>query len=491
MKGEDRQALYTTYINIILYALCYQLQRPIEPFLIQSLISSSSTPTTTVNETYGRLNSFFSAIQTIGSPLVGMLLDRIGIRMTSAMVYLSSALSYLILANANSMTALFASKIPTALQHAFLVAQATAACSTGGDEKGEEDEAKSTTNRARALARMTTAYTIGATVGPALGGYLATPGNVVEGVEGDLYRGARWAVVGSLVSVVISLLFLSDASSSSNAEKRSADSSPSPKSFVSQLQNSVSIALRCNLWPLLLVKIITGIASSIHSTALPLILSQQLNFDPSQLGIGMSIASFSVALFGAVGVSPLVSTFGVQWLARVGLVFRGVSSVIAAIVITAAAAAAALSTATVASSRLVRDLAAVSVIHALSSHALATSLTTRTTGSVTVEERGALLGLEHGLFAIARIAGPALGTAILSAGYGGKKVGGGSFWSIALTCLFIDLGLVNSLLMYHDRAMIRRQRLGGKVAQTMSTSSSNDSISVRSKNKKKDDYHSD
>eukprot|EP00957_Ditylum_brightwellii_P028733 2170310-Ditylum_brightwellii.AAC.1 len=80
--------------------------------------------------------------------------------MTSAMVYLSSALSYLILANANSMTALFASKIPTALQHAFLVAQATAACSTGGDEKGEEDEAKSTTNRAQALARMTTAYTI-------------------------------------------------------------------------------------------------------------------------------------------------------------------------------------------------------------------------------------------------------------------------------------------------------------------------------------------
>jgi hypothetical protein len=49
---------------------------------------------------------------------------------------------------------LFYSKLPTALQHAFLVAQATAATSTAGDDSA----------RAQALGRMTTAYTIGGTL---------------------------------------------------------------------------------------------------------------------------------------------------------------------------------------------------------------------------------------------------------------------------------------------------------------------------------------
>eukprot|EP00585_Thalassiosira_rotula_P019396 CAMPEP_0196216038 /NCGR_PEP_ID=MMETSP0912-20130531/31360_1 /TAXON_ID=49265 /ORGANISM="Thalassiosira rotula, Strain GSO102" /LENGTH=48 /DNA_ID= /DNA_START= /DNA_END= /DNA_ORIENTATION= len=40
-----------TYLNIILYAVSYQLQRPVEPFLIRSLIHDQSNPsgTTTTN----------------------------------------------------------------------------------------------------------------------------------------------------------------------------------------------------------------------------------------------------------------------------------------------------------------------------------------------------------------------------------------------------------------------------------------------------------
>ena len=53
----------------------------------------------------------------------------------------------------------------------FVVAQATAATSTGDDASA----------RAAALGRMTTAYTIGATIGPAVGGFLAE--------QGDFYIG--------------------------------------------------------------------------------------------------------------------------------------------------------------------------------------------------------------------------------------------------------------------------------------------------------------
>ena len=101
--------------------------------------------------TYGTLQSFFSTIQTVGSPLVGILLDRIGIRMASSIVFFASALSYALLAQATTMPLLFWSKVPTALQHAFLVAQAIAATTCQGNEA----------SRAQALGRMTTAYTIG------------------------------------------------------------------------------------------------------------------------------------------------------------------------------------------------------------------------------------------------------------------------------------------------------------------------------------------
>ena len=49
-------ALLIVYVNILLYAVCYQLQRPIEPFLVDKLSSKS----TDSKQAYGQLQSFFS-----------------------------------------------------------------------------------------------------------------------------------------------------------------------------------------------------------------------------------------------------------------------------------------------------------------------------------------------------------------------------------------------------------------------------------------------
>ena len=80
-KREQNRILFITYVNLILYAVCYQLQRPVEPFLVQQLAKGGSE--SDVTRTYGQLQSFFSAIQTVGSPLVGILLDRVGVRLAS------------------------------------------------------------------------------------------------------------------------------------------------------------------------------------------------------------------------------------------------------------------------------------------------------------------------------------------------------------------------------------------------------------------------
>jgi predicted MFS family arabinose efflux permease len=397
VSQQDKVALWVTYLNIALYAMCYQLQRPVKPFLVKRLSEDSSD----IRETYGNLQSFFSAIQTVGSPLVGILLDRLGIRYASAMVFLASAVSYGILAVATDMNLLFYSKIPAALQHAFLVAQATAATS-----------AKDDATRAQALARMTTAYTIGATAGPALGGFLAE--------RGDLYAGARLAVVGSLASVVLSLFFLPKVVRSSHDRT---GKTPVKRFFYKEVKHTLSLALRSSLWPLLIVKVVGGFATSMHSTALPLVLTEELKFDAAALGLNMSITMFSVAAFGAVTMSPLTKMLGPARLAQAGLMIRSILGlIIAAIVAWQGTRSVRLSL-----------LMATSVSHSLVSYGLSTALTTQTTGAVSADEQGTLLGLEHCLFSLARVYSPSAGTKLLA--WGGLS-------NVEQVCAIVDLTLI-------------------------------------------------
>ena len=424
--------LWVTYINVVLYALSYQLQRPVEPFLIEQLTntpgngdgeegnsgrsSSSSISESDVARNYGNLQSFFSFCQFFGSPLVGILIDRIGVRATSCIVFSASALSYAILSQSHDMTMLFISKIPTIFQAFFLVAQATSSAATHGDSA----------LRAAALGRMTTAYTIGATVGPAIGGTLAE--------SGDYYAGAKIAVVGSLISAMLSLLFLpgskekktSDNIDAKNYKNNSFERSKA--SFAEDLKDAVSIALRPEIWPLLMVKVMGGVAASIHSTALPLVLTQTLDFEPAQLGFSMSCSMFAVAAFGAVGMAPLTSYFGSFGMMNIGLISRSAIGLLLAFI-----------TSISSKDDLERTMILIIcfvVFYGLSQHILATGITTQTTGSVDKDEQGALLGLEHSLFSLARIFGPFLGTCLLESG---------GLWMVEAMCGALDLVLAASL----------------------------------------------
>jgi MFS family permease len=422
----NNTVLWVTYVNIALYALSYQLQTPVEPFLIKKL-SEEAGDADGVNRTYGNLQSFFQTIQTIGSPVVGIILDRIGVRYTSALVFLASAMCYGILAMAYDLQTLFLSKIPTIFQAAFLVAQATAATSTGNDAAA----------RAAALGRMTTAYTVGATLGPILGGYLADRGN--------FYIGAKVAVVGSLISVVLSLVFLTDETnkeekqSSTDSTEKEGKKLEKKRSFLNELRHSGEMALRSSLWPLLMVKVLGGVVASMHSTAMPLMLTQQLNLEPSQLGLSMSGSMMAVAAFGAVGMSPLTKALGPPRMTYLGLLGRAALGL---------AMAAIISIAIGHGDAFLMQIISVAIMHALASHTLATGLTTQTTGAVASEERGSLLGLEHSLFSLARIAGPKLATSLLSFGNG--------MWPVEIACGVSDVLLVLALLA--TAAQIAKQK---------------------------------
>ena len=109
MPSDTDTTVGLVLLNIVMYAFAYQLQRPVEPFLIKSL--SEGADAKTVAKTYGRLQSFFQAAQTIGSPIVGALLDKIGARYCSVIVFLASASSYAILASSTTLSHLFLSKL--------------------------------------------------------------------------------------------------------------------------------------------------------------------------------------------------------------------------------------------------------------------------------------------------------------------------------------------------------------------------------------------
>jgi OCT family organic cation transporter-like MFS transporter 18 len=319
----------------------------VEPFLVKSL--SEGADGAEVARTYGRLQSFFSFVQTIGSPVVGALLDAVGARACSVVVFAASAASYGVLASATSVRHLFLSKLAAALQHGFLVAQACVASATASGDPAA---------RAAALGRLTTAYTIGATIGPTLGGWF--------GARGDLYRGARLAVAGSLLSAALSLLLPGAAAAPAGATAGGRAS----------LAKTLEIARRPAVRPLLAVKVVGSVAASMHSTAAPLVLTQRvgLGLDAKALGLSMSASSAAVAALGAFGMAPLVARVGAPGCARLGLAVRG------ALVLALGGLFAAAIAAGSAGRGLAAAVVGASVCHACAAHVLATSLTTQTTG---------------------------------------------------------------------------------------------------------------
>lgn len=65
-QQKSSRTLLLIYVNIAIYATCFQIQRPLEPFLVEKLGLSGDS-----GGEYAKLQSFFSLMQTVGSLLAG------------------------------------------------------------------------------------------------------------------------------------------------------------------------------------------------------------------------------------------------------------------------------------------------------------------------------------------------------------------------------------------------------------------------------------
>lgn len=155
---NDRN-LAILYANVALYALCYQMQTPMQLALVKSLVDGGSEEARTQ---FAWVKSVNGVAQLGGSLVAGVLVDAVGVRNVMLLSFLASFASYAMVASATSVGMLYLAQAPTIFQHAVLAARAQVALTLSDAE------------RPQYLGYVGFAYGIGFVVGPALGGLLST-----------------------------------------------------------------------------------------------------------------------------------------------------------------------------------------------------------------------------------------------------------------------------------------------------------------------------
>ena len=361
------------------------MQRPLEPYLVDRLVITEGSAA----DEYARLQSFFFIVQTLGSLFIGRLIDNIGYEWGFILNFVASAISYFILSESRTLLLLYLSKLPTIFQAGFLCAQVAVT-------RSEFDGA----SRVTLLGRLTTAYTIGSVVGPYIGGMIGT--------SGDYYFGARIACFGSLVSVLLCFLFPNrnlNGKSRPGGEVTSEENQNSPKPALSILQVATSA------WLLLAVKVVSNLSNAISSSVLPIILKDSFKLNEYRMGATMSTISAFNAVVTGVALSPIVA------LANGDLLRVITISLSSLILLQFAQSALALPVIVGRSySGGFYEFFGLSLLSSMAQFVLANTLTSEATQSVDESSRGTPIGLEHSIFAAARVFAPALGISLLSLG---------------------------------------------------------------------------
>jgi OCT family organic cation transporter-like MFS transporter 18 len=413
------------YGLVVLYALCYQLQRPIEPFLVDKLLKGSGTDAVSESESakaYAKLKGVFSFAQSFGSLAFGFILDRWGVRAGLVINFTACAMCYYILSITDTIELLYLSRLPGVAMAGFLCAQTAVIKLT---RKGPA--------RLAALGRLTSAYTIGGVLGPFIGGKL--------GSDGDYTTGAQLACAGSVLAIAL-VFFLpaavdgdvasSSSSSSSSASVSSAQNTEGSKAEVAAAAQQSwprrVVAILALVWLFLFVKIVTSIANSMARSAQPVIL-KRLGIKEAGMGTVMSFQFAFGGFANAFLLAPLTRAMGggVSRVVRNCILVMAFGYVVQAVAYSEAGSAALFgggpgsgsdgaAAAEGSAAAMMYPFVAMTMLLSILQYSLGTAITAATSGVVPKSMQGTLMGLEHSLFSVAYMVGPQLGVAGLEAG---------------------------------------------------------------------------
>lgn len=251
--GVDWQ-LVVVYVNLAMYAFCFQMQQPVLPATVKALVVGDDS-----SQDWAQFQSMNGMMQLGGGLVSGVLSDKFGSKNLLLLSFASSALCYLLQAQATDMTMLYVSQLPTVFQHAFMGAAAFIT-----DRTRPKD-------RAYMLGFNSVAYGVGMLFGPVLGGWLG---------QTDLTTSAWIAAVGSVISCASIQLLLTDERKFTPSSKATAPREPF------SLAACLAVIAKPAVIVLAVIKVGGAMAMSIwHSTFYGGIAESEFGIDTQMLGM--------------------------------------------------------------------------------------------------------------------------------------------------------------------------------------------------------------
>jgi DHA1 family tetracycline resistance protein-like MFS transporter len=271
----NRKHLLNIFLVVLLNLLGFGLILPLLPFYADEF---GATPTQ-----IGFLVAVYSAFQMIGSPILGQLSDRYGRRPILLISIFGTFASLMLLGFANALWVLFLARILDGLTGGNIsVAQAYIADVT--DEK----------NRARGLGLVGAAFGLGFVFGPALASVLSPYGLAVP---------AFFAAALSLINWFTVLIWLPESLTEEEKGKRSG------KSTDLHLQNYLSAFKHPQAGPLLVTRLVVGLAFNTFQAIFALYAMIRFDFNPQQTGYLLAYVGVLIVLVQGGVISPLTKRF--------------------------------------------------------------------------------------------------------------------------------------------------------------------------------------
>lgn len=283
------------FLVVFVDLLGFGILGPLIPFYVERLGASAETITLII--------ALYSLSQFVSMPLWGYLSDRIGRRPVLAISMAGHAISYIIMAYADSLWMMAFARIFGGITSANL-ATAYAYIADTTDNK----------NRAKGLGRISAAFGMGFVLGPVIGGFLAGGDSVAEA---NFMLPAFVAAGLSALSFLGILFFLPE---SRPVEKADAKMKKRP-GIGTMMQTAMQRPVVAMISGLCFL-VITFVA--MREAILPLWAHFLHDMSPVDIGILLAVSGGTVTLLQLFAMGPLTSRFGEVTLVKSAIAFYAI-----------------------------------------------------------------------------------------------------------------------------------------------------------------------
>ncbi|CAH1774902.1 unnamed protein product, partial [Owenia fusiformis] len=270
--------ILVTHFNIFLYAACFWIQTGTLPYLTKKLGVDAVI--------YGYLQTTFAVVQLCGGPLYGRFGDLFGGQAALVLAFGAAAISYAILGVSYSIPVLFLSRLPSVFMHAMQ-----------GGQMVVTDMADSK-NRADALGKLGLSYGIGMVVGPFIGGLVTK--------YSSEQTAALVAAAGSVLSILIVLIFIPKQTKMAHVEVKASEKSASS---IFSIKKIMSLLAQPGALVLLTVKAVSGVPIGIFQSMFAILAMEKFGLAPEQNGFMMSYVGVITMIMQGFGLGILTKRF--------------------------------------------------------------------------------------------------------------------------------------------------------------------------------------